>query len=133
MNPGPQLDALIAEKVMNIIDYCKCGNLPVSISPTKMVMTCLSCEKDKINPYSRSIVDAWEVVEKLASQGFGYCIEKAPDATRPTVHLIREKQTEEEDYSLINFVEDMETIKNSSSSLPHNICLAALKAVGVEV
>jgi hypothetical protein len=71
--------------------------------------------------YSTDIAAAWEVVEKLtADHEFRF----QADYYGPFVQFIRyaeDKNGDHPDYS------------SSADTAPHAICLAALKAVGVEV
>lgn len=108
---GRDLDQLIAEKVMGI-------------DSRDLV------EWDDFPRYSIDMSAAWTVVEKLYEKGFGYCLERAHRASRWTVHLIPEAPKQESFF--VHFIEDMERISEEAESLPHAICNAALRAMGVE-
>lgn len=91
MNPGPELDALVAEKVMGWRD-------DVALLPPS---------------YSTDIKAAWEVVEKMGSNFI----------------IASEKRGE---FAVFFGPGEIDEFCKSSSS-PHAICLAALKAVGYEI
>jgi hypothetical protein len=117
MNPGRELDALIAEKVMGwrilkkltippkpLDEADPCG-LPPGVSDDGKTAWV------SIPHYSADIADAWQVVEKLLAQGFG--VEILSDQGQWSVQFWNlGRQTEYGD------------------SAPHAICLAALKVVG---
>lgn len=113
MNPGHELDALVAVRVMRwdcdgVLFRRKDGYGPFSFQP------------------STSIVDAWDVVErfrpyvKIDGRGLDT---RGPVDRRGWVCRIWTGDGPEEDGSV--------SAMNPSASLA--ICLAALKAVGVEV
>ena len=130
MNAGRELDALVAEKVMgwqefpylilsdDRLSYCPPG--PVHISTVR-----------EVPPYSTSIAAAWEVVEKLR-------------AMNSTLELYSPGALVNDEMG-IHAVEWQATFKSweepwgphgpsvEAQTAPHAICLAALKAVGVEV
>ncbi len=103
MNAGRELDALIAEKVMGRAFDAEFHR---------------ECAEDNLETelrnYSTDIAAAWEVVEKLRSEGCRYSITDCPHEKRPTVQL---------------------TLKTGAAcgayapTVPHAICLAALKAL----
>ena len=124
MTPGPELDALVAEKVMGIA-----GDCPGDQNEWHSGWQCDTCWNTGMwgedfthafKPYSASIAAAWEVVEKLATL--------LPDGD---IHIER----------LDGEVWGVGTCHEASGwkgfisgkTAPHAICLAALKAVGVEV
>ena len=102
MKPGRELDALVAEKVMdNEIQRYVRGTLP--------------CLFSNLPHYSTDIKAAWEVVEKMKKQS-KILIE--------VLHLC---------YTIQTFnSENQITWTKSEISPAHAICLAALKAKGVE-
>jgi hypothetical protein len=110
MSPGLELDILVAEKVMGFRDTDAGQYFSASAVP----------------PYSTDIAAAWQVVEKLALQNIR--IELMPTMAGYAVDFIKYDPTQE-------FTPWTE-ISNSyveAEQAPHAICLAALKAVGVEV
>ena len=105
MKPGPELDALVAEHVIEFagIDY--------------------SSDKGgwQIPPYSTNIASAWEVVEKM---------EKGV----PLKMLMRLQSYKRE--GVEGFICEFNFPNGFSAngeSAPHAICLASLKAIGVEI
>lgn len=136
MKPGRELDALVAEKVMGIQKlhpheiveyedtyYTKCLVCGQSNATTDFHLEESQCGEFK--KYSTDIAAAWEVVEKL-SEKFAYCIEKGHSMHQITVWIVPPQGDG------FHTVEDlMETHSVSSCSLPHAICLAAVKAIEV--
>lgn len=129
MKPGRELDALVAEKVMGL----QVKHLPPQEGLTRheeFTRQCLNFEYQRDIPhYSTDIAAAWMVVEKLHALGFSYCIEQTENSEKPTVWLV--KRGVQEEFTVAR--DNAEMISESSEGLPHAICLAALKAVGVEV
>jgi len=99
--PGPELDALIATKVMGwgIIHYA--GHQIIQRPGITM---------NEWSP-SQSIADAWEVVEKL----------KHADNFEIAFY--------EGEWVVGSYVNDEPIWEASAATLPHAICLAALKAI----
>lgn len=131
LKPGRELDALVAERVMHrskkhmIIEcndpyYTHCRICHKDNSEWSLEAT--ECEENP--PYSTNIADAWEVVEKLYSMGIGYCVERTQTADQPTVYFMPKQPSQK---SLIQFVEDMKRWSSLGETLPHAICLGALK------
>lgn len=134
MKPGPELDALIAEKVMGISQenpHSDCICCTERVAPR-----CPRCSWEIRNAratheYSTKIGPAWEVVEKMASESF---------YLRTEDHRIDSEGNESAGYWYCNFVESTYQVDeygdadNEIKSLeaPHAICLAALKAKGVD-
>lgn len=111
MNPGRELDALVAEKVMGIA-------IPEG-ADTQYLETCMD-----LPYYSTDIAAAWEVVEKLFQSGFDLYLETFKD-------------DEDKPQCRVSFQAIDNQDKGSgpiyADTAPHAICLAALKAVGVEI
>jgi hypothetical protein len=111
MKPGRELDMLIAEKVMGY-EY----------HPTKRYMAPKNYRDrdgfrvwdEDIPHYSTDIAAAWEVVTKLAEEGKQIRISNKAMGNNYWWSYIEEGAAQGE-------------------SAPHAICLAALKALGVEV
>lgn len=118
MKPGKELDALIAEKVMdNHIMRQTVINGELSYRVYSFVGEDGLYE---IPSYSTDIAAAWEVVEKMLSLGFFY-----------TVH-----GQEKEQYA--SFLEEGPTKRfpkpsMTKDSVAHAICLAAIKAKGITI
>lgn len=114
MNPGPELDALIAEKVMGPDFACdNCGEL--------LGCGCLITEIGSgLPPYSTDISAAWEVVDKMIEN---------PEPQRHGIVRI-EVNIEQYRYQAWFGPHHKNTICLADTA-PHAICLAALKAKGV--
>jgi hypothetical protein len=116
LKPGRELDALIAEKVMGLILERDCtvqnvvtGVYLVSRNPFQVA---------EIPHYSTSIADAWEVVEKLESDGF-----------LPSMYSNEEWEVEFNKNDG-RFLQSADTVGfGRALTAAHAICLAALKAV----
>jgi hypothetical protein len=105
-----KIDALVAEKVMG---WTRAPHGFLHEGVTFQV-----CPN-----YSTNIQDAWAVLDELHSKGFGWCIEQAPSMTESTCWLVAEG---------IHAVEKHAKASVTAVSPPMAICLAALKACGVE-
>jgi hypothetical protein len=107
MKAGRELDALIAEKVMgtNVFDF---KGLPSYWDA--------NIRRD-IPHYSTNIADAWLVVEKLVKQCYQFGLANESDGK----------------YFCSLFFDGAGTFEESAETAPLAICLAALKACGVEV
>jgi hypothetical protein len=123
LEPGPKLDALVAEKVF--------GWRRIYLRPNKEVEPripwmwdknegCLISECQQTPAYSTSIAAAWEVWSKLFA---------AQDQIALTL-INGEYKVCEGSYGNFGGM-DMSTYPTAKTA-PHAICLAALKAVGVE-
>ena len=119
MNAGRELDALVAERVMGLVAY-SVGL--VTERPRVRTVDDLQRTGTPLSPYSTDIAAAWQVVERLHALGFvvnvtmdngtgRYCeVWKLADDSIYAPHRVEAETT-----------------------IPHVICLAALKAVGAEV
>lgn len=121
LEPGRKLDALVAEKVMGWKWYNILGNSEqqvlassqedaLSLRPGQMVYDLVPC-------YSTDIAAAWLVVERLLRDGIQLCI--LPIGYHGGWEVRR--------------VDPGGRAVGQSSFAPHAICLATLKAVGVEI
>lgn len=140
MQPGRELDALVAEKVMGFKRFNQppdydgnYGGEPVLFPPGvvpeksgwqwppkgRVSMTSLTPR------YSTSIADAWQVVEKLRKE---MCCLKFYSDHDYIWECYGIKDDDDEDHNNLCIV--TYKIYAQSESLPHAICLAALKAVG---
>lgn len=106
MEPGRKLDALVAEKVMGWKD-CEGGRGSAPEGGRFLVPH-----------YSDGMGPAWEVVEKLRSDSNNHMIEIFWDC---------------DTWFCVIQSHNKELVKEWCETAPHAICLAALKAVGVEV
>lgn len=120
IKPGPRLDALVAEKVFGCTPYIgpsaqyECGCSPMNPEHETMINSWCVIPK-----YSTSIADAWQVVEKI-EKDFAIQISSDGDAK-----IIWYCYLENEDKGV--------WVNEKADTAPHAICLAALKAIGVEV
>lgn len=134
MKPGNKLDALIAEHVMGWTYLEK----PHMKFPDEMLGYWdkhLDPCPDDVAPWqaawtwhpSTSIASAWEVVEKMQSEGYLYFISNLPFNADEGVEItFSHPSRPDENGGCCKACEVAETA-------PHAICLAALKAVGVEI
>lgn len=115
MEAGRELDALVAEKVMGftVTDWPTGKELPLAGA-----MAFLSeSQKDRIPHYSTNIAAAWQVVEKLDLS---------------VIRLNNGRWSAGEAYAFENSYAEFRTTTHADTA-PLAICLAALKAKGVEV
>lgn len=143
MQAGRELDALVAKKVMGLEDIykdphpsfgdglryraCAEANIP-TISGTYYESGTRAIPK-----YSTDLSAAWTVVEKMYELGNAFCIERAHRADKWTVHFIPKApppRRHDCDHGFVTFIEDMERISDEAESLPHAICLTALRVLG---
>lgn len=120
MKPGPELDALIHVEVMKMPDE----NLVYAI-PGQAIRYSMQEAVNLCPPYSTAIAAAWLVVEKLIKDGF------YPDLISGEnpggfywnceLHTANDEEHPDNPYQVCG------------DTAPHAICLAALKAVGVEI
>lgn len=134
MSPGPELDLLIAEKVMGWTwvteDAEEPQYLPWLISPKvgtafRGVWYPKTGVASGLPAYSTEISAAWQVVEKLDALGFYVTVDRLghdPRFWRAETHT----WDADEGGRVGDNWHDAETA-------PHAICLAALAAVGVEI
>lgn len=104
MKPGRELDALVAEKVMGLV-VAKCGG-------EFGRMEVFFAGDSLLRPYSTDMTAAQEVLEKMEEDGFHYFISTIGDWMYQ-----------------VEF-ERGQCFQEHSTSVPHAICLAALRAVG---
>jgi ABA sandwich protein len=123
-----KIDCAIAEKVMGLKDIRMEESWPSQECLVYGFHPHRKCGIP-VPEYSTNIAAAWEVVEKM-KETYSVCIEKGKDVPAWSVWLIPEHKRGDG----FHYIEDiLEKFGDSSCSLPHAICLAALKAVGVEV
>lgn len=128
LKPGPELDALVAEKVMQWKKDTSLTNVWYTTDIHQSVLL----------DFSTSIEAAWEVVEKITTE-WGGQNDTGTTGFGLGFQLFYREEHSEEFYEAI-FVstccappyENMRDVgTGKSKSAPHAICLAALKAVGV--
>lgn len=125
MEPGRELDALVAEKVMGWEQVQDPPHTYIAYNtPTGFRLP------EEIPAYSTDLNAAWKVVEAMRRRGF-WCQMRTPFGT-PEQKL--------DDGCWAGFTPHGTSGWNgkpdnwtSAPTAPHAICLAALKAVGVEV
>lgn len=122
MKPGRELDALVAEKIFNkrVVREPVMMHDPNQEGAFKEVLGFYEVANHSttfnIPPYSTDIAAAWEVVEKMMN------------GTMPDE--VRQRQSWRIFY---DEMEDTNLVDLSASQAAEFICLAALKAVGVDV
>ena len=135
LKAGPELDALVAEKVMGLVPCTHWENINFGSAGGPHIMTTDGCSHlvDGVRgagcypdpsldlwfsarPYSTDIAAAWKVVEKLEA---GICVE-TDGVSLQTYDVVFWKQ------------DAARWVHRTASTLPLAICLAALKAVGHE-
>lgn len=132
MKPGPEIDALVAEKVMGWdISHLEIEHIPgrgpvvIAGSKERWPKGCPLVNED-LRPYSTDGGAAWEVVEKLVKEkgDLALCVQVFPSQhsrwKRYTINLSGTGEVLDGRGDIIQ-----------ADSLPYAICLAALKAVGV--
>lgn len=121
MEPGRELDRLVAEKVMGWVWKEQIGALP-------------GCAKSKwlFNPdgkiqdvpyYSTDIADAWLVVEHLSKDRHWFDIGRT---VRGSIEDVRARVTHWQWTACVD-----QYIYAHADTAPHAICLSALRAIGV--
>ena len=133
MEAGRELDALVAEKVMGLSapwdENTPCPYCGEIMRYCGQRSWCTSCSEWRYGPYkeySEDISAAWEVVEKLRKSyrvrihefgsGWQASLEIKDGRLRYPIEISHEGDE-----------------SANSDTAPHAFCLAALKAVGVEV
>ena len=125
-DPERNLDVLVAEKVMgwkNISPHY--SKTPWGTDPKHGMNWC------QLPSYSTYIVAAWEVVEKMASLDWDVNISLSSKLPSDDVERWYCEMTCGDDNAA--WRDDFRFIQIWASTAPLAICLAALKAVGVEV
>ncbi len=107
LQPGPELDALISEKVMDL------SVVRPSEDPETWYIEVIEGNEQPVPKYSKFIAWAWEVVEQFNTFEIG---KRGPSLSEIYCSLTR---YEPEQFGV-----------SSGTTVPHAICLAALKAVG---
>lgn len=124
MQAGRELDALVATRVMGSVVSQDPIWQKVYEQPDAWVETSPSRQlRRTLQPYSTDIAVAWGVVEKMISTLFPPWDDDPPEYGTPHVYWCDDKWCAVFAYDCIR----------SAATAPHAICLAALKAVGVEL
>ena len=131
MEAGPKLNALVAKEVMGL---CPVGCQYIDWQTKTLVegsqTYCTECDQlancpvgsKRVKDYSGDISAAWEVVEKVTPTHPNFVL----------VYWVDSKAA----YWQAGFdceFEESWTYEATSETAPHAICLAALRAVGVEI
>jgi hypothetical protein len=126
MNPGRELDALVAEKVMGLTQCA--GGMHGDSFPNSYCYAHPDTPEmgSEVYPYSTDIVAAWEVVEKMWAEHI--------PRTRYGVYRLQLNRLDTGRY-VCEFACDPEGdfsthSRGEADTAPLAICLAALKAVG---
>jgi hypothetical protein len=122
MKPGRELDALVAEKVMGWVLYQRQPDVYLAYTDPGGSLRL----PEEIPFYSTDMAAAWLAEEKLVVDGFTFELYRDPPAPDrrawfETLVIVRRGR----EYSYIG--------KSETGSAPHAICLAALRAKGVEL
>ncbi len=125
MITGRDLDALVAEKVMGFPSFAEQVVSKLSTHIRFNHEACVICgrqddTRECLPKYSTEIAAAWEVVEKLREKDF----------------LVSIRTLKSGKIRCLVFSPDSENgpgVRAISDTAPHAVCLAALKACGVEV
>lgn len=148
MKPGRELDALVAEKVMGLPPFAKAilPKLGRHIIADNSGASCLVCGRDVrdddlcLPRYSTDIASAWKVIEKIHSSEFNWSSgvgfwDGNQSNTKLKISLSFKCEDDYKAWSIRLYDEQNNTLHMATvgDSAPHIICLAALKAVGVEV
>lgn len=124
LKAGPELDALIAERVMGLNVARLLGQRPVyeSSATCKDVGVIIGQAVFRpVKAYSTDISAAWEVVEMITRD--------TPKDLRPSIFCLRQLGSHHPRWEC-TFRWDRQAVGGSAA---HAICLAALKALGIEV
>lgn len=117
MNPGRELDVLVAEKVLGLVITYVPERAAIGARLEDVPYVDVGTDDERYLPaYSTYIGAAWEVVEKLTPR-----------------HFTRIELTFEIDTWSVAFGQwgsSAPRAEATAAFLPHAICLAALKAVG---
>lgn len=134
LDPGRELDALIAEKVMDWKEVRFIGQ-SFSLKPDNLEGRPPDYEKYEqavirkclvpIPNYSTDIAAAWLIIEEFKKREAAYCIEQHPCAEEPTVWILTDKNMPEGMVA----TDHQEHISATAATVPLAICLAALKAI----
>lgn len=121
LKPGPELDALVAEKVMKCREILAKPDGPIALYRAEEYLY------EDPKPYSTSIACAWEVVEKIR-----LTLDPIGRQWRPTIQHCGSKYRWRCEFELENdnAGDDTTMYFAEADSASLAICLAALAAVG---
>jgi hypothetical protein len=130
MNAGPQLDLLVAEKVMGWVketDPNELKRLEIGLIPDdrrRWLKRPGGGWRYFAPAYSIDIAAAWQVIEKMLAMDIGIKVSRMPnnEMWHSTLYV------KDEDGKYMATCED----RFEADTAPLAICMAALKAVGVE-
>jgi len=119
MEPGRELDALVAEKIFGL-KYKECIGCYIDSNG----------DEQKIQRHSTEIAAAWEVVEKMYIEGFRYTINILDDwrFEKPTQHCCFAKL--KPDCTDGSCTKSYDHFHAYGDTVPGVVCKAALLAVG---
>lgn len=132
MKPGRELDALVAEKVMGWLKGKRTYISPYGPEHNYDFEQWINEDEieKELPAYSTNILAAWEVIEHLKdNRRIFYCIEQHPFAEEPTVWLFDADKVPEG----MVIADHAAKWNVTAATIPHAICLAALKAVEVQL
>ncbi len=119
---GPELDALVAEKVMGCrVVHCRDGTYKLRVPGSYDRVDFVTAEgaRSACPKYSTDIAAAWEVMEKMAKEGYKPCVGMNGHCWDATMRVDIATTTEDE--------------WMSANTAPLAICRAALAAVESKV
>jgi hypothetical protein len=119
MEDDRELDKLVAEKVMGWVDFWTDGIFVMGYPPNEQAMG-INAERAPVPHYSTDISAAWAAVEKMRGREYQFSLH-ANVFTMPTYHVA------------FSHVEGTHGYRAESDTPALAICLAALRACGVEV
>lgn len=133
MKAGRELDTLVAEKVMGLVIESLCTKIRCHEAGGE-VLYCgcgwrggrwdneeFRSHSSYVKPYSTSLVIAWEIVEKINSLRLGWYVGISVGPDNYNVWVQNDVVLNSPHY--YGF---------TSSTVPHLICLAALKVMGID-
>ena len=128
MEPGRDLDALVAERVIekDIVWQHWCGEE----SPEPYFADATGCDEGGlVPPYSIDTAAAGEVVEKMHSEGYLMALITQPGPNGKITARFRKDPFRSPHKWFERWLRSIE----EERLVPHAICVAALKARGVEI
>lgn len=124
--PGRELDVFIAEKIFGL----EVGRYLRDNGETEY--RCNYGWQSSVTflpEFSTSLPAAWDVLNEMSRRGIPWCIERSPTAKTATVHISTRPDGISDKEEFIRFIEDMERISDSSESVAHAICVAAINVL----
>jgi hypothetical protein len=121
MQPGRELDALVAEKVMGWAELWTDSKNYMAYPPCEQKFTIGEAERHPVWPYSTDIAAAWEVVEKIKHMNL-YIATHVPADGRITCIV-------DDDINGELTCDEVKEYQVVADTAPEAICKAALLAV----